>query len=70
MPIKPGIQMAPVSYSDFHSLDYEIMGLVFSIHNDMGRFWNEKIYQKELAHRCQKAGFGNIATEVPIEVSL
>ena len=32
----------------------------------MGRFWNEKIYQNELAYRCQKAGFHKVETEVPI----
>jgi GxxExxY protein len=69
MPIKPGIQAKPISYDDFHALDYEVMGIVFSIHRDLGRFWNEKIYQNELAYRCQKAGFENVATEVPIHVS-
>ena len=69
MPIKPGVQTKPISYDDFHSLDYEVMGIVFSIHRDLGRFWNEKIYQNGLAYRCQKAGFENVATEVPIHVS-
>lgn len=69
MPIKSSIQTKPISYDDFHSLDYEVMGIVFSIHRDLGRFWNEKIYQNELSYRCQKAGFENVATEVPIHVS-
>ncbi|MFQ5866000.1 MAG: hypothetical protein ACE5IW_12300 [bacterium] len=51
MPIKPSVQTKPISYDDFHSLDYEVMGIVFSIHRDLGRFWNEKIYQNELAYR-------------------
>lgn len=69
MPIKLGMQMEPVSHDDFHALDYQIMAIVFSIHNDMGRFWSEKIYKKELAYRCQKSGVGDAAIEVPIEVS-
>ena len=69
MPIRPRVQTKPISYEDFHSLDYEVMGIVFSIHRELGRFWNEKIYQNELAYRCQKAGFVNVATEVPIHVS-
>jgi len=69
MPIKPAIQTKPISYEEFHALDYEVMALVFSIHRDLGRFWNEKIYQNELAYRCQKAGFENVATEVLIHVS-
>ena len=40
-----------------------------TIHNEMGRFWDEKIYRNELADRCQKAGFDQVATEVPIHVS-
>ncbi|MFQ5864676.1 MAG: hypothetical protein ACE5IW_05540 [bacterium] len=51
MPIKLSVQSRPISYDDFHSLDYEVMGIVFSIHRDLGRFWNEKIYQNELAYR-------------------
>jgi GxxExxY protein len=69
MPIKPGIQTQPISCDDFHALDYDVMGIVFSIHRDLGRFWNEKIYQNELAYRCQKAGFEKVFTEIPIQVS-
>jgi len=69
MPIKPSVQTKLISYDDFHALDYEVMGIVFSIHRDLGRFWNEKIYQNELAYRCQKVGLENVATEVPIHVS-
>jgi GxxExxY protein len=45
------------------------MALAFAIHNDMGRLWNEKIYQNELAERCRKAGFQKAVTEAPITVS-
>lgn len=69
MPIQSRVQFQPLSYSDFHAIDYEVMGIAFAIHNEMGRFWNEKIYQNELADRYQKAGFGGVATEVPICVS-
>ncbi len=69
MPIQPSVQFKTLSYAEYHALDYEVMGIVFAIHNDMGRFWSEKIYQNELADRCQRAGFENVATEVPIQVS-
>jgi len=68
MPIELGVKIKRVSEDDFHALDYEVMMLVFSIHQELGRFWNEKIYQNELANRCQKAGFEKAATEVPIQV--
>jgi GxxExxY protein len=69
MPIEHGIQIKLLSDEDFHALDYEVMGLAFAIHNEMGRFWSEPIYQNELANRCRKAGFAQVATEVPIRVS-
>ena len=69
MPIKLSKHFEPISYDDFHSLDYDVMGIVFSIHWELGRFLKEKIYQNELAYRCQKAGFKNVATEVEIDVS-
>lgn len=62
MPVKPSKLVEPISYDDFHSLDYDVMGIVFSIHRELGRYWNEKIYQNELAYRCRKAGFENVTT--------
>lgn len=69
MPIKHKIQNLQISNEDYHSLDYEIMRLVFFIHRDIGRFLNEKIYQNELAYRCEKAGIKPVAVEVPVEIS-
>lgn len=69
MPIEYAFKPKPISEDDFHILDYKVMGLVFSVHQELGRLWNEKIYQKELAYRCQKAGFEKVATEEPIRVS-
>jgi GxxExxY protein len=69
MPIEPSVTIRPISEDEFHLIDHKIMGLVFGIHNELGRFCDEKIYQNELAYRCQKMGLGEIATEVPIRVS-
>jgi GxxExxY protein len=69
MPITHSVEIKTISDEAFHMLDYKVMGLAFSIHNEMGRFWNETIYQNELADRCQKAGFEKVATEVPIQAS-
>ncbi len=38
MPIRLGVQTKPISCDDFHTLDYKVMGIVFSIHRDLGRF--------------------------------
>ena len=69
MPIEYAVKTKLISEDDFHVYDYEVMGLVFSIHSELGRLWNEKIFQNELAYRCQKAGFEKVDTEVPIQVS-
>ena len=69
MPIRYGFQTKGITEDEFHDIDYVVMKQAYSIHNDMGRLWNEKIYQNELADRCQKAGIEKIETEVPIEVS-
>lgn len=69
MPIIPGFQKQPIDDQKFHEIDYNIMKLIFDIHNHMGRFWEEKIYQNELARRCRQIGLGNVQTEVPIHIS-
>jgi len=69
MPIKHKMAIKPIAESEFHLLDYKIMELVFSIHKDLGRFCDEKIYQNELSYRCKKMGIAKVATEVPIQVS-
>ncbi|MFQ5604939.1 MAG: hypothetical protein ACE5HS_16850 [bacterium] len=59
-----GVEVKAISDEDFRLLDYEVMGLAFSIHRELGRFWNETIYQNELAAHYQKAGFEKVATKV------
>ena len=44
MPITHGVEVKAISEDEFYLLDYKVMGLAFSIHREMGRFWNEKIY--------------------------
>jgi len=69
MPIKYPFEVRCVSEQDFHELDYRIMGLAFSIHNEFGRLWDEKIYQNELRRRCLEMGVKSAETEAPIEIS-
>lgn len=69
MPINYEIQLTPLSQDEFHALDYEVMGLTFAIHREMGRFWHEKIYRRKLANRCLQAGFKKAVLEFPIQVS-
>lgn len=69
MPIRHTVKTKLISEEVFHIVDYEVMRLVFSMQRQLGRLWNEKIYQNELAYRCQEAGFSRVETEVPIQVS-
>ena len=69
MPIEHNIKINPISEDDFYQVDYNVMNLAFSIHNELGRFWDEKIYQNELARRCREIGFEQVSTEVPVIAS-
>ena len=51
MPIIPSITTRRLSQKEFGALAYEVMDHVFAIHGDFGRFFDEKIYKKELAVR-------------------
>jgi GxxExxY protein len=48
---------------EFIAVAYEVMGCVFAIHNEFGRFFHERIYKRELARRLP-----NVSLEVPLEV--
>jgi GxxExxY protein len=56
-----------ISQDEFNSIDEVIMRFAFELHNDMGRFYNEKIYHKELSFVAEKAGF-SVQNEVEIAV--
>ncbi len=58
-----------ISEEEFHELDYDIMGLAFKVHNELGRFCKEKIYQNYFAQLCRENDVASIETEVSIVVS-
>ena len=63
MPIKTRFEVRNISDDEFYSLDYKIMGIVFDVHNEFGRFCDEKIYKTEIADRCQKGGIGTVQND-------
>lgn len=69
MPISCDHKIVPMTQDAFVSIDYKLMELAFSIHNEFGRFCNESVYESELRHRCIESGFEQVATQVPIRVS-
>jgi GxxExxY protein len=48
---------------EFKARVYEVMGHVFDVHNELGRLFREKIYQREVAFRIPDS-----QREVPVEV--
>jgi GxxExxY protein len=64
MPIKVGAITHRLREFEFGRIAYDVMRCVFGIHNDLGRFFDEKIYKHELCNR-----FPGTQLEVPIQVA-
>jgi GxxExxY protein len=67
MPVECAAVSKVIGQEEFHAIDRKVMGEVFAIHNSMGRFLDERIYQDELAHRCVNAGL-EVIREVEVKV--
>jgi GxxExxY protein len=68
MPIECDIEFERIGQDDFHALDKGVMRHAFNIHNSMGRFFDERIYQDELAARC-RADRVRVDREVQLRVT-
>jgi GxxExxY protein len=64
MPIMPLHPVRRLTQDEFAELSYEVMRCVFDVHNEFGRFFDEKIYKRELASR-----FPRVEIEFPIAVT-
>ena len=64
MPITTRIPFRRLSQSEFGDIAYVVMEHVFAIHNEIGRFFDEKIYKLELAQRTP-----GVRLEEPVEVT-
>ena len=64
MPIRCRIPLRRYTQHEFGDLSYEVLREVFTIHNEMGRFFDEKIYKAALAARRD-----DVLLEEAIEVS-
>lgn len=56
MGVECGIEVVPIEQERFHELDRTVTGVAFELQNDLGRFFDERIYQEELSRRCSQAG--------------
>ncbi|MGH7967757.1 MAG: GxxExxY protein [Limisphaerales bacterium] len=64
MPVTIRTSLRRLSQAEFGDLAYSVMGCVFQIHREFGRFFDEKIYKRELALRHP-----GVELEVPIEIT-
>ena len=64
MPITTRVPLRRLSQSEFGDIDYVVMEHVFAIHNEIGRFFDEKIFKLELAQRLP-----DVRLEEPVEVT-
>lgn len=69
MPITPAVPIRVFSQDEFHAVDKVVKGHAFAIHNEMGRFMDEKLYQNELATRLRNDGH-HAESEVKVTLSL
>ncbi|HEV3417050.1 MAG TPA: GxxExxY protein [Pirellulales bacterium] len=63
MPVAIEADLRRPSRKELGAIAYDVMQVVFAVHNELGRFLDEQIYQQEIAHRLPVT-----RTELPIRV--
>src|SRR5947208_2295777 len=63
MPIKGPEGLRRLNDEEFKHAVYEAMEIVFAVHNEFGRLFEEDIYEAELSRRL-----GTARTQVPVEI--
>jgi len=69
MPIECEVETKLIGQEQFHAADKLVMRHAFDIHNELGRFCDERIYKDELARRCRVDGY-EVHQEVPLKASI
>lgn len=64
MPIELEADIQCPTADEFAALAYDVMACTFAVHNEIGRFCDEKIYKRLVAKR-----FGGVQLEVPVTVT-
>ncbi len=68
----PIITSAPITIFDqptFHLVDEVVTGIAYDVHNQFGRYLDERLYQTELAYRLRARGF-EVVREMNITLTL
>ena len=69
MPIHTSVTVEVFDQERFHEVDRRVTGLAFDIHNEFGRYLDEKLYQRELTRRSLASGF-TVVPEMKMTASL
>ncbi len=69
MPVRTSVPIQTFDQEAFHQIDKRVTGIAFDIHNQFGRYLDERLYQRELTRRCRTIGFA-VEPELHITVSL
>lgn len=64
MPIRLDVVTERLEQAAFGRIAHDVMRCVFDIHNEFGRFFDEKIYKRELARRIPQS-----VVEVPMQLT-
>ncbi len=68
MPITTSLPVRAFDQESFHRIDRQVTGRAFDIHNQLGRFLDERHYQAEMKRRLIADGF-DVASEMQITVA-
>ena len=67
MPINVHADIRRLDQDAFGDIAYEVMSQVFAIHNEMGRFLDEHIYQNAVAARVARDSLNEVLIEVAFD---
>ncbi|MBM79780.1 MAG: hypothetical protein CMJ78_04215 [Planctomycetaceae bacterium] len=68
MPIEVDSEIRVFSEEEFHALAEKVIGIVFGVHNDLGRLMDEEIYKQAIRRRCEQTEIVPARREVEIKV--
>ena len=69
MAIEVDSEIKSLNQEEFHPLNRRVLGIIFDVHNEFGRFLDELLFKKEIAARCEATGIVPVKREVRIRVS-
>jgi GxxExxY protein len=69
MPIDVEADIRALDQEEFHALHRRILGIIFDIHNEFGRFLDEVLFKREIQARCEESNILPAHPELKIRVS-